>query len=183
MKELNEKLSVISRVVVHPKYRTIGLGVKLVKETLPLAGTPYVEMPAVMAKYNPFAEKAGMQKIAEQPPPKEAVKIAETLNKLGFNIHLLGSEKYVLTKLQTLNAESITKIREAFIKHPHARFMKHFFCHMPFGRKEAYAKAVIEASHERLAHLIKVCGFLMQTKVYMFYSQKRKPKNMRKDEA
>jgi GNAT superfamily N-acetyltransferase len=32
MKELNEKLSVISRVVVHPKYRTIGLGSKLVKE-------------------------------------------------------------------------------------------------------------------------------------------------------
>jgi hypothetical protein len=47
---------------------------------LPLAGTPYVEMPAVMAKYNPFAEKAGMQKIAEQKPPKEAVKIAETLS-------------------------------------------------------------------------------------------------------
>jgi len=44
MKELNEKLSVISRVVVYPKYRTIGLGTKLVKETLPLAGTPYVEM-------------------------------------------------------------------------------------------------------------------------------------------
>jgi ABC-type ATPase with predicted acetyltransferase domain len=26
MKELNEELSTISRVVVHPKYRTIGLG-------------------------------------------------------------------------------------------------------------------------------------------------------------
>jgi hypothetical protein len=47
--------------------------------------------------------------------------------------------------------------------------MKYFFCHMPFGRKEAYAKAVIEASFERLSHLIKVCGFLMQTKVYLFW--------------
>jgi len=99
MKELNEKLSIISRVVVHPKYRTIGLGVKLVRETLPLAGMPYVEMPAVMAKYNPFAEKAGMQKIAEQPPPKEALAIIETLQQLGFTIQLLGSEKYVLNKL------------------------------------------------------------------------------------
>jgi len=169
MKELNEKLSIISRVVVHPKYRTIGLGSKLIRETLHLAGTPYVEMPAVMAKYNPFAEKAGMRKIAEQPPPKEAVKIAETLNKLGFNIRLLGSEKYVLTKLQTLNVESITKIREAFIKHRHMRFMKYFFCHLPFGKKQAYAKEVMKASSERLAHLIKVCGFLMQTKVYLFW--------------
>ena len=33
-KELNERLSCISRVVVHPKYRSIGLGQKLVKETL-----------------------------------------------------------------------------------------------------------------------------------------------------
>jgi ABC-type lipoprotein export system ATPase subunit/GNAT superfamily N-acetyltransferase len=173
MKELNEKLSIISRVVVHPKYRTIGLGVKLVKETLPLTGTPYVEMPAVMAKYNPFAEKAGMQKIVEQPPPKEAVKIAETLSQLGFNIHLLGSENYVSTKLQTLNAESIAQIREAFIKHPHMRFMKYFFCHKPFGKKQAYAEEVMKASLEKLAHLIKVCGFLMQTKVYLFWQKKK----------
>jgi hypothetical protein len=47
--------------------------------------------------------------------------------------------------------------------------MKYFFCHMPFGRKEAYAKAVAEASLKRLAHLIKVCGFLLQTKVYLFW--------------
>ena len=169
MKELNEKLSTISRVVVHPKYRTIGLGVMLVKETLPLAGTPYVEMPAVMAKYNPFAEKAGMRKIAEQPPPKEALKIAELLMQLGFNIQLLGSEKYVLTKLQTLTGNVIEVIKEAFIKHSHARFMKYFFCHMPFGKKQAYAEEVVKASLERLANLIRVCGFLMQTKVYLFW--------------
>jgi len=170
MKELDEKLSIISRVVVHPKYRTIGLGAKLVRETLPLAGTPYVEMPAVMAKYNPFAEKAGMQKIAEQAPPKEALKIAETLEYLGFDIQLLGSEKYVLNRLQTLSDESLEKLREAFIKHCHARFMKYFFCHIPFGRKKAYAQEVGKASLERLARLIKVCGFLMQTKVYLFWS-------------
>jgi hypothetical protein len=168
MQELNKKLSIISRVVVHPKYRTIGLGIKLVRETLPLVGTPYVEMLAVMAKYNPFAEKAGMKKIAEQPPPKKAIKIAETLRQLGFNIHLLGSEKYVLTKLQTLNTEGVAKIRGAFIKHLHARFMK-YFCHMPFGKKEEYAKAVLEANPEKLSHLIKVCGFLLQTKVYLFW--------------
>ena len=169
MKELNQKLSIITRVVVHPKYRTIGLGAKLVRETLAKAGTPYVEMPAVMAKYNPFAEKAGMRKIAEQPPPKEALAIAEVLSKLGFNIHLLGSEKYVLNKLNTLSEKEIQTIREAFIKHSHARFMKYFFCHIPFGRKEAYAKAVRKASLERLTHLIKVCGFLIQTKIYLFW--------------
>ncbi|MEM1515211.1 MAG: GNAT family N-acetyltransferase [Candidatus Bathyarchaeia archaeon] len=59
LKELNANLSTISRVVVHPKYRSIGLGQKLVKETLPLIGTRFVEIIAVMVKYNPFAEKTG----------------------------------------------------------------------------------------------------------------------------
>ena len=51
-RELNKKLSSISRVVVHPKYRTIGLGSKLIEESLHSAGTECVEMSAVMAKYN-----------------------------------------------------------------------------------------------------------------------------------
>jgi len=38
--EINRNVALISRVVVHPKYRTMGLGVTLVKETLPLAGKP-----------------------------------------------------------------------------------------------------------------------------------------------
>ena len=95
--------------------------------------------------------------------------IAETLQKLGFNIELLGSEKCVLNKLQTLNDEGLEKLREAFIKHCHARFMECFFCHIPFGRKEVYAKEVAKANLERLAHLIKVCGFLMQTKAFVFW--------------
>jgi len=66
IQEMNKQLSIINRVVIHPKYRTIGLGAKLIRQTLSLAGTPQVEMIAVMAKYNPFAEKVGMQKILEQ---------------------------------------------------------------------------------------------------------------------
>ncbi|MEM1540784.1 MAG: GNAT family N-acetyltransferase [Candidatus Bathyarchaeia archaeon] len=168
MKELNEKLSIISRVVVHPKYRTIGLGSKLVRETLPLVGTPYVEMPAVMAKYNPFAEKAGMQKIVEQPPPVEAVKIADFLRQLGFNVQLLGSEKYVLSKLQSLDKADLDKIREMFIRYAHGRFMKYFFA-QPFGRKAAFEVEVKKCGLEKLARLIKVAGFLLQTKVYLFW--------------
>lgn len=68
MQELNNKLSIINRVVVHPKYRTIGLGAKIIRETLSIAGTAHVEMVAVMAKYNPFAENAGLKKVTEQTP-------------------------------------------------------------------------------------------------------------------
>ncbi len=98
---LNEKLSTISHVVVHPKYRTIGLGSKLVRKTLCLVGTPYVEMPAVMAKYNTFTEKAGMVRVAELPPTKEAYAIGETLRRLGFKF--LSKSFSRSTKLLTPN--------------------------------------------------------------------------------
>lgn len=169
MKELNQKLSVISRVVVHPKYRTIGLGTKLVKDTLSLAGTEYVEMSAVMAKYNPFAEKAGMNRIAEQAPPKEAIRIVELLHGLGFCERLLGSEKYVLEQLQSLSGQGVERIKQALVKHSHPRFMKAFSYHLPYGQKQAYRKEVEKLSLEKLAHLIKICGFLMQTKAYLFW--------------
>jgi len=168
IRELNEKLSIISRVVVHPKYRTIGLGGRLIRETLSLAGTLYVEIVAVMAKYNPFAEKAGMQKIAEQTPPKEAMRIAEILQKLGFNVHLLGSRNYVLKKMQRMRAKHLTRLRQALIRHNHPRFQKQF-SHQPYGKFEKYKVGVEKADLEKLAKLIKVCGLLLQTKVYLFW--------------
>jgi len=171
MKELNEKLSVISRVVVHPKYRTIGLGEKPVRETLELASTEYVDMSAVMAKYNPFAEKAGMKKIVEQQPPKEALNITRLLQQFEFNLQLLGSARYVLSRLQALDDGIILKIREVFIKQRHTRFMKSFSYHLPFGTKEAYVKEIIAADLNKLASLIKICGFLMQTRVYLFWKK------------
>lgn len=173
MKELNEKLSIISRVVVHPKYRTVGLGSRLVRETLLLAGTDYVEMSAVMAKYNPFAEKAGMRKMAEQQPSKEALKLLVVLESLEFNPQLLSSMSYVLSQLQSLDSRQVARIREAFVKHSHTRFLKSFSYHLPFGKKEAYKREIAHASLDKLASLIKICGFLMQTKVYLFWANLR----------
>jgi hypothetical protein len=44
-----------------------------------LAETEFVEMPAVMAKYNPFAEKAGIRRVTIHEPSLNVVKIAELL--------------------------------------------------------------------------------------------------------
>ncbi len=169
MQELNKKLSVISRVVVHPKYRTIGLGVKLVGDTLSLAGTEFVEMSAVMAKYNPFAEKAGMRRIALQTPPKEILRIMDFLKKLRFNFQMLGSENYVLQRLQGLDGKDVSMLRELFARNKHTRFMKMFSRHLPYGTKEEYRRQVMAADLNKLAGLIRICGFLMQTKVYLFW--------------
>lgn len=137
---LPAKLSIINRVVIHPKYRTIGLGAKLIRETLPLAGTPYVEMVAVMAKYNPFAEKAGMRRIAEQQPTEGVLRISELLSDFGFDLQLLGSSRYVFSKIEDLNPVQIGKLKELFIKNKHLRFKKEFAIshHQPFGKTSDY---------------------------------------------
>jgi ABC-type transport system involved in cytochrome c biogenesis ATPase subunit/N-acetylglutamate synthase-like GNAT family acetyltransferase len=60
---INEEIARISRVVIHPKLRGIGLGEFLVRETLPRVDAKVVEVLAIMAKYNPFFEKAGMLRV------------------------------------------------------------------------------------------------------------------------
>jgi hypothetical protein len=102
-------------------------------------------------------------------PPKEALGILATLQGHGFNDQLLGSEKCVLEKLQTLNDEETERIRQAFVKYNHPRFMKAFSYHLPFGAKQAYRKEIDCLGLEKFARLIRICGFLMQTKVYLFW--------------
>jgi len=57
---LNREVRVISRVVLAPNWRGLGLAVRLVAETMPLVGTPYVEALAAMGHVHPFFERAGM---------------------------------------------------------------------------------------------------------------------------
>jgi len=126
-------------------------------------------MSAVMAKYNPFAEKAGMKKIVEQPPSRDVRKVVEVLQKLGFDCQLLSSGKYVAAKLATLSNGDLAKLKQAFIRHKHPRFLKAFSFNMPYGTGDAYRKHVQQADPSQLAHLIRICGFLMQTKAYLFW--------------
>lgn len=171
--ELNETLSSISRVVVHPKYRSIGLGQKLVRETLPRNPAPMVETIAVMARYNPFFEKAGMQKICEVPPAKKALKIMSCLPRFGFNIERTGSANYNLSVLKILSEKQLSELRLIFAKNIHPRLMKYFFGRKPFGKRIEYVRAIMNASLEKLASLIKVVALLCQVKVYLFW---RSPK-------
>lgn len=54
------------------------------------------------------------------------------------------------------------------------RLVKCFGSRSAFGDKEAYVEEVGKASIEKLVKLIKVCGVLMQTKVYLFWSKNDK---------
>jgi ABC-type transport system involved in cytochrome c biogenesis ATPase subunit len=169
IQELNKKLSNIMRVVVHPKYRTIALGQRLIHETLCLAGTPFVETIAVMAKYNPFFEKAGMRKVWEVKAPENALKIRDALIKLGFDLTFLGSPKYVSTKLQSLNSADLQTVREVFQQNIIPRLMKEIFCRMPYVKQKLYRQELKTTPLEKLTRLINITALLLQTKIYLFW--------------
>jgi ABC-type ATPase with predicted acetyltransferase domain len=169
-RELCQTLRTITRVVVHPKYRTIGLGAKLVRETLPKAGTPYVELVAVMAKYNPFAERAGMTRVAESRPEPKLLRAAEELASQGFNIHLLGSRRYIRTKLEALTSEDLGRVKKALsIAVEHPKILKKLMRkEMIFGYRKEGLEALEKADVNKLSELVYTLSILLQTKVYLF---------------
>ena len=69
-----------------------------------------------------------------------------------------------------MKGKHLTRLRQAFIKHNHPRFQKEFTYHQPYGKFEKYKADVKKANLEKLAKLIKICGMLLQAKVYLFWN-------------
>jgi GNAT superfamily N-acetyltransferase len=56
----NAHLRTISRVIVHPQFRSLGLASELIRTAIALCPTRYVEASARMAAAHPMFERAGM---------------------------------------------------------------------------------------------------------------------------
>jgi ABC-type lipoprotein export system ATPase subunit/GNAT superfamily N-acetyltransferase len=166
--ELQKEVSTIARVVVHPKYRTVGLGVKLVKETLGKSATPYVETLAVMAKYNPFFEKAGMQKIMESKPNPDVLHAIEQLRRLGFNPVMLGSPNYNTQKIRLVGKDKVARILEELSKHEGALRKRLMSSRRVYPKHEEFMEKIGGLRDEDVAQTLKRLEFLAQTKVYLF---------------
>jgi len=167
MKELNEKLARVSRVVVHPKYRTIGASVKLLKESLPLCGREYVEMIAVMARYNPFAEHAGMIRVGESQPDRSIIEAIEKLEQLGFTSYLLAVPEYNKQKLEGKDRQ-VKEILRSF-SYPYNRRIAG--AHGNFKNKD-YRKWLENADTKELSKALTRLSQLNQPKNYLIW-QKR----------
>ncbi len=66
---VNKHLRVLRRLVIHPDVRGCGLGHHLVRKTMPLLGTEYVECLAAMGEFNPVFERAGMIRVGQYDAP------------------------------------------------------------------------------------------------------------------
>ena len=64
---LNAHVRRISRVIIEPRHRGLGLAVRLVRDTLPTVGATLIETSAAMGYLHPFFERAGMRAFAPSP--------------------------------------------------------------------------------------------------------------------
>ena len=101
LKLVNRNIRTISRVIIEPRFRSLGLAAGLVKETMPLINVPFIEALAVMGRVNPFFEKAGMTRF-DSPPSAACVRLIEAFAAVGIDELDLIDPGFVQQKLDKL---------------------------------------------------------------------------------
>ncbi len=99
---VNKNIRCISRVIVEPRFRGLGLASRLVRETMAEMNVPVVEALAVMGLVNPFFEKAGMTAY-KAPMPERCVRFAEALSTVGIEEAELINAQRIQRKLEQLH--------------------------------------------------------------------------------
>jgi ABC-type lipoprotein export system ATPase subunit len=116
IQKVNSEILRISRVIIHPKFRGIGLAQVLVRETMPQVNARIVECVAAMAKYNPFLEKAGMilaGKMKLQPDQKKLLTLIEST---GGKVSLLHNKALCKAFLNNLNPSQMSELQNILMQ-------------------------------------------------------------------
>jgi len=108
--EINKKFECIARIILHPKYRGLGLAYHFLKKYFELSNSKYIETVAVMANYTPFFERAGMIKVETEQDKKRTEMIAD-LKQYEFNIALISSARYNESVFNNLSDEQKEQVK------------------------------------------------------------------------
>jgi hypothetical protein len=101
---VNKNIRCISRVIIEPRYRGIGLASMLVRKTLNRLGMPIVEAMAVMGRVNPFFEKASMRAYFSRPSLR-CVKLVEAFGAVGIEDDAFIDAAAVHKRISNLSAD------------------------------------------------------------------------------
>ncbi len=114
---VNRNIRCVSRVIIEPRFRGLGLASRLVRETMGRMNVPIIEASAVMGAVNPFFERAGMTAY-EGPLPQRCVELLEAFSMVGVERELLIDSRVVQERLDGLPAE-----KGEFIESQMSRFL------------------------------------------------------------
>jgi hypothetical protein len=113
---INRDLRTISRVVIDPQFRSLGLASAIVRETLPLIGTPFVEASAVMGRFHPFFEHAGMTRY-DAPPSPNKQKLLSAFIESGISEDMLLDPILLQSKIELLPPNKRTFLLSQIDRH------------------------------------------------------------------
>jgi ABC-type lipoprotein export system ATPase subunit/GNAT superfamily N-acetyltransferase len=112
IQRVNSEILRISRVIIHPKFRGVGLAQVLIRLTLPQVNARIVECVAAMAKYNPFFEKAGMTLAGVIEPQPDQKKLLAFIEGANGKISLLHNKALCKAFLNDLNAVQMGQLQK-----------------------------------------------------------------------
>jgi hypothetical protein len=149
---LNTNFRTISRVIVDPRLRGLGLAVKLVKESIPQIDVPVVESLAVMARVNRFFEKAGMTPV--YPPEDERV----LQMKEAFSVIGIKSMDLVDTVKLKKKIDKLAKSEKNFINSRIIQFIQAYGKRRDMPDGLAKIRYVLSKTGERPIYYYKIKG-------------------------
>ncbi|MDH5690949.1 MAG: hypothetical protein OEY81_05925, partial [Candidatus Bathyarchaeota archaeon] len=94
----------------------------------------------------------------------------EKLKALGFNPVFLTSETANIQKLGKMATHEVQMVKNAFKQIPSGIYGKRIMSfHQAYLNREEFTACVDAANLEKLAKMLRVLGFLTQTKVYLIW--------------
>lgn len=100
-RELNASLRTISRVVVDPRFRSLGIAAALVRAYLASPRTPRTEAIASIARAAPIFAAAGMRALP-LPPTRRDLRLARALRDLHVEPHRLADLRFLRRRARDL---------------------------------------------------------------------------------
>ena len=145
---INRNIRRISRVILEPRFRGLGLASRLVRETMPKMNVPIIEAMAVMGMVNPFFEKAGMTAYTAKMPAR-CVQLIGAFGVAGVEEKELIDPQKVQERIERLN-----DIEAKFIESETRKFLQSYGKRRDMPRGTARTRFVLSKLTERPVYYI-----------------------------
>lgn len=124
-----------------------------------------------MAKYNPFFEKAGLQKIAQSKPSTHVVNALQQLEQLGFDCALIAGTNYNEQKIEATGTKPIIEVLTELSQHDGSTRRRLVNLKNIYPHHEEFTTKIAEFNPAELALTLKRLSFCAQTKMCLFWKK------------
>lgn len=120
---INANVTYISRVIVDPRFHKLGIGSKLVRETIPLQNYHWIESMTPPDRYMNMFIKTGFRSVV-QPTPELYINMQRTFDRVG-----LPRQYWVQPEIATVYLENLNKYKSDLYNRESKIFLRNFSRH------------------------------------------------------